>query len=121
MTHAINWFEIPVADMQRAAKFYGAIFDTSLDVGPAGEGYEMAMFPAQEGVGGALMWGESYAPSRDGALVYLNGNPDLSAALGRVEAAGGKILVPKTNIGQHGFYAVFLDTEGNRVALHSNA
>jgi predicted enzyme related to lactoylglutathione lyase len=120
MDNTLNWFEIPATDMARAVGFYSTVLDLTLEADDIGDGYQMAMFPA-EGVNGALVSGDTYTPSRDGALVYLNGNPDLSAALGRVEAAGGKILLPKTNIGQHGYYAIFLDTEGNRVALHSNA
>lgn len=119
MANTLNWFEIPVSSMERATKFYGAIFDTTLRADPAMPGYEMAMFPSQGGVDGALVQGEGYNPSHSGALVYLNGGDDLSHVLDRIEKAGGKILQPKTSIGGNGFMAYFEDTEGNKVGLHS--
>jgi predicted enzyme related to lactoylglutathione lyase len=73
----------------------------------------------QNGVGGGIVQGAGFEPSSTGALVYLNGGDDLSGALSRVEAAGGKIVLPKTSIGPNGFMAHFIDTEGNKVALHS--
>jgi uncharacterized protein len=121
MENALNWFEIPVRDMARATRFYSAImaFEQEMEAGPSGEGYLMAMFPTTSGVGGALMHGEGYSPSMDGTLVYLNCGEDLSPVLGRVEAAGGRIITPKTSIGEHGAVAFVVDTEGNRVGLHS--
>jgi uncharacterized protein len=121
MANTLTWFEIPVADMKRATTFYGAIFETTLKADPAMPGYEMAMFPSQGGVDGALIQGEGYKPSHWGSLVYLNGGEDLSHVLNRVEKAGGKILQQKTSIGKNGFMAYFEDTEGNKVALHSIA
>lgn len=118
MSNALNWFEIPVADMARAVKFYSTILGLEIVADPASSGYQMAMFPV-EGVGGALMHGEGYTPSTSGALIYLNGGADLAPILARVEPAGGQILSPKTSIGQHGFIAFFLDSEGNKVGLHS--
>jgi predicted enzyme related to lactoylglutathione lyase len=119
MANALNWFEIPVHDMHRAVRFYSTVLGVQLEAGPASEGYLMATFPADNGVGGALLQGEGYVPSTNGAVVYLNGSPDLAALLDRVEPAGGKVLVPKTDIGENGFMAFFLDTEGNKVGLHS--
>ncbi len=121
MRHSLNWFEIPTTDIRRAARFYGTILGTELEVSDTGRGYLMAMFPFEGGVGGALVQGEGFEPSSKGAVIYLTCGPDLSAALDRVEAAGGKVLTPKTNIGEHGFMAFLLDTEGNRLALHSRA
>jgi predicted enzyme related to lactoylglutathione lyase len=122
MHHAINWFEIPVTDIERAAKFYGAIFDTQLAVSN-GNGYSMAIFPHDGGVGGAvgggLVAGEGYTPSTTGPLIYLNADPDLSVVLARVHGAGGQVIMPKTDIGENGFYALILDSEGNRVGIHS--
>ncbi|MCA9837353.1 MAG: VOC family protein [Trueperaceae bacterium] len=115
----INWFEIPVTDMTRATQFYGQIFGITLKADPAMPGYHMAMFPSQGGVDGALLQGEGYTPSKTGSLVYLNGGEDLAKVLNRVEAAGGKILQPKTSIGENGFMAFFEDTEGNKIGLHS--
>jgi uncharacterized protein len=82
---------------------------------------DMAFFPMDEGkVGGAVISHQSAKPSPEGTMVYLNAHPDLSLILSRVEKAGGKVVVPKTQITPEiGFMAVFLDTEGNRVALHS--
>ena len=82
-------------------------------------GFKVAQLPSEEGVGGAVVQGEGYAPRAEGTLVYLNGGDDLSAVLGRVEAAGGQVVMPKTSIGENGFAAFFQDTEGNRVGLHS--
>jgi predicted enzyme related to lactoylglutathione lyase len=124
MQHAISWFEIPTTDLDRATQFYEAIFEIKLaplDM----PNLKMRMFPldnAMEGVGGALCYAEGfYQPSAtDGPLIYLNGNPDVQNVLNKVEAAGGKIMVPKTEISpEYGFMAVFMDTEGNRIALHS--
>ena len=83
-------------------------------------GFIMSMFPVRgEGIGGAIVKGEGYIPSHEGSVVYLNGGEDLSAVLDKVEGAGGKILRPKTGIGENGFIAFFNDTEGNKVGLHS--
>ena len=124
MRNALNWFEIPATDMERAVRFYERIFQVKMNTSPAGgEGYLMSMFPdgGMEGVGGALVSGEGYVPSATGTLVYLNCNPSLSAVLGRVEAAGGQIIVPMTDIGENGFFAFIIDSEGNRVGLHESA
>jgi len=123
MQHAISWFEIPTTDLERATKFYEAIFSFTmipLDM----PNIKMRMFPVadQLSVGGALVDSNGFhKPSAsDGPLVYLNGNPDLQKVLDKVEAAGGKILVPKTEISpEYGSMAVFFDTEGNRIGLHS--
>ena len=84
-------------------------------------GMKCAFFPAdlQNGIGGCIMEAQGYEPTDKGTIVYLNGGEDLSVALSKVEAAGGKIILPKTAIGPNGFMAHFSDTEGNRVALHS--
>lgn len=125
MKHAISWFEIPTNDLNRATTFYETIFGISffpLDM----PNIQMRMFPVDDmvnSVGGALVYsGSFHLPSEThGPLVYLNADPDLQLVLDRVEAAGGKILVPKTEISaDYGFMAVFIDTEGNRIALHSS-
>lgn len=120
MANAINWFEIPVNDIDRACKFYGDILASKIEKMAFGD-YYMAFFPSQqEGVGGALVKGAGYTPSQEGTLAYLNGGDDLNTVLNRVESAGGKVVIPKTMINdQYGFYARFNDTEGNLVALHS--
>lgn len=120
MLNALNWFEIPATDLNRAMKFYGAILETTLESFPFGSG-EMAILPYTEGqgVGGALVTGEGYVPTTSGSIVYLNCGEDLQPVLSRVVGAGGSEITPKTDIGENGFFAFFLDTEGNRVGLHS--
>lgn len=121
MTHAINWFEIPVTDFSRAKKFYETLFDAPLMEMPHPT-FKYAMLPADMehgGIGGGIVQGEGFEPSQQGALVYLNGGDDLSVPLSKVENAGGKIVLPKTSIGGNGFMAHFIDTEGNKIALHS--
>ena len=122
-THAINWFEIPVTNFGRAKKFYETIFDYQMpenQMGPARMGFLLYDFQ-NGGRGGAIVHNpEFYTPSKNGTLVYLNCDPDLSVVLKRVSAAGGKILEEKTEIGQNlGYWALIEDSEGNRVALHS--
>ena len=119
MAHALNWFEIPATDIQRAVKFYSTVLAVKMEICPASAGYQMAVIPHPDGVGGALIQGEGYVPSTDGAVIYLACDPDLRPALERVEMAGGKILAPRTDIGENGFFAFILDTEGNKVGLHS--
>jgi predicted enzyme related to lactoylglutathione lyase len=121
MANALNWFEIPATDIQRGIKFYNTILETELVPMEAGDGFPMGMFPAEDGVSGAVISGEGYTPSTDGSLVYLNGGDDLTTVLNRVESAGGKIMMPKTDIGENGFVAFFIDSEGNKVGLHSMA
>jgi uncharacterized protein len=120
MINAINWFEIPVTDFTRAKMFYETLFGASIREMPYPDG-RYGMFPSdmQAGVGGAIIKGEGFTPSDTGTIVYLNGGDDLSVPLAKIENAGGKITIPKTSIGSNGFMAQFLDTEGNKVALHS--
>lgn len=122
-TNAISWFEIPSTDLDRAQKFYETIFGLSLIVMDM-PNMKMRMFPWEDmmGVGGAVVdSGGFHKPSAtDGPLIYLNGNPDVQMVLDKVAAAGGQILVPKTEISpDYGFMAVIIDTEGNRIGLHS--
>lgn len=118
----VGWFEIPVSDMNRAKAFYEKVFKVTLDIQNFG-GILMGWFPFAEGKPGAagtLIKQESYIPSQKGTLVYFVCD-DVADEIGRVEAAGGTIYQPKTQISpEHGYMAVFIDTEGNRVALHSN-
>lgn len=124
MKNAISWFEIPSTDLDRAQKFYESIFQIELfplDVA----NIRMRMFPIDDpntGIGGAVVHAEGfYSPSvSDGVLIYLNGNPDVQIILDRIEGAGGKIIVPKTEISpEYGYMGIFEDTEGNRIGLHS--
>lgn len=120
MANAINWFEIPAANFERASKFYSQILDGELHYQEV-MGTRMGFLPnGQDGVGGAICSGEGYEPTEKGVMVYLNGGDDLSQPLARVEKAGGKIVLPKTKISDEiGYMAIFFDTEGNRVAFHS--
>lgn len=112
-------------DIKRAKSFYEAIFDFELFDLDIGDGLQMAIFPAENGtVGGALIQKEEYYyPSEThGPLLYLNANPDLQAVLDKVEESGGTISIPKRLITEdNGYMAVIIDSEGNRVALHSNS
>lgn len=122
MANALNWFEIPVSNFDRAKLFYESILGITMqrmDMGPS----IMGMFSGdQNAVGGAIVQDEHCQPSSTGTLVYLNGGEDLAAILARVAPAGGEVVVPKTDIGNgFGFFAHFLDSEGNKVGLHSMA
>jgi predicted enzyme related to lactoylglutathione lyase len=117
--NAVNWFEIPVKNFDRAKKFYSTILGAEINEMPHPQMKYGLLSCEQGGVGGGIVHGKGYEPSDKGTLVYLNGGDDLSNILSKVEKAGGKILLPKTSIGQNGFMAHFLDTEGNKVALHS--
>ena len=121
--NAISWFEIPAIDLNRAQKFYETIFGISMESMDLAN-IKMRMFPTEDmmGVGGAIVdSGGFHKPSAtEGPLIYLNANPDLQNVLNRVESAGGKITVPKTEISpNYGYMAVIIDTEGNRIAFHS--
>lgn len=122
MKDAINWFEIPAQDLERARRFYEAVLGITLRP-EVFAGMEMAIFPYGEGaggrgVGGALVRDARFRPSADGAVVYLDARAGLDGCLERAKAAGGKVVVPRTDIGAPGFIALILDTEGNRVGLH---
>jgi hypothetical protein len=122
-TNALNWFEIPVADTERARKFYETILDVPMNTTDM-MGMEMTFFPSSQEpngkVSGALVKSEYHMPSTTGSMIYLNANPDLQEVLDRVEAAGGSVIMPRTLIDeQTGYFAFVQDTEGNRVGLHA--
>jgi len=121
MTSAINWFEIPALNYERAKTFYSTVLGVEIVDVPMPEGkYGMLPYDRENnGVGGGIMEHEMAVPGDKGPMVYLNGGDNLSIPLGRVEAAGGKIVMPKSSIGENGFMAQIMDTEGNKVALHS--
>lgn len=122
--NVVGWFEIPVNDMERAVKFYETVLDVKLERHLMGS-LDMAWFPMVENGGGAagslVKHPDFYIPSVDGVLIYLTANSgDLSNELARVEPAGGKVIQDKKPVSEeYGFMALILDTEGNRVALHS--
>jgi predicted enzyme related to lactoylglutathione lyase len=118
MANQIVWCDIPVKDLERAITFYSVVLGgtvAKLSV----EGMTFGLLPdADSGVSGCLVLGD-VQPSANGPMVYLNCEGRLDAAIAVVEKNGGKILKPKHQIGPHGFRAVVLDSEGNRIALHS--
>ena len=118
----VGWFEIPVSDMERAKTFYETVFQIEIQVMDFG-GLKMGWFPSQGaeayGSPGTLIQHESYIPSKEGTMVYFN-CVDLQNELDRVEPAGGEIYLAKRQISpEYGCMGVFIDSEGNRVALHS--
>jgi uncharacterized protein len=120
--NSLNWFEISVNDIKRAKKFYQTVFGIKMEQTEM-MGMQMAFFPWEPGNGkatGGLVQSKMHKPSKSGAKIYLNANPDLKKALSKVEKAGGKVTMPKTPVGDFGFMAFFVDTEGNSVAMHSN-
>ena len=121
-TNALNWFEIPALDVNRAKTFYETIFDVKFDDVIEMMGMKMANFPNAMGNGkasGGLVQSEMHKPSMDGAVIYLNANPTIQTVIDRIESAGGKLLMPKTQISPEiGFMAFFIDTEGNKMGLH---
>jgi predicted enzyme related to lactoylglutathione lyase len=116
----VSWFEIPVHNLARAVGFYNHIYGIELETLDLPD-YSMAFFPSDNGVGGALVMGPGCIPTESGTLIYLNGGDDLTGILSRVEAAGGRIILEKSLISEDaGYFALFIDTEGNKLALHSN-
>jgi len=121
MPNAINWFEIPAADFDRAVTFYSQLLGVEIAKSEF-MGEPQAFFPGSDmEVGGAIVKSNRLTPSTTGALIYLNLQTaeNLEQALERVESIGGKALMPKTDIGDPGFIGIILDTEGNQIGLHA--
>ncbi len=121
-TSLVGWFEIPATDLQRAKSFYEAILEIQMTLFEPGE-FRMAWFPMTQGANrstGALMESDSYVPSYQGTMVYLEVD-DIDDVLNRVAESGGKVITEKTSIGEFGFVGHFEDSEGNRIGLHSTA
>jgi uncharacterized protein len=122
--NAISWFEIPASDLARAQQFYETIFGMRM-IPLETDNFKMRMFPIEDpatGIGGCLIHTNGFhVPSAtEGPLIYLNANADLQMVLDRVVTAGGKVIVPKTEISpEYGYMGVFIDSEGNRIGLHS--
>ncbi|MDB5284006.1 MAG: hypothetical protein JWO06_3081 [Bacteroidota bacterium] len=121
-SNSLNWFEIPATDLSRAKKFYETIFSVKMEDMGEMMGMKMAGFPSEMGNGkasGGLVQSAMHKPSTDGAVVYLNANPSIQTVIDRIEGAGGKVVMPKTEISPEiGHMAFFIDTEGNKVGLH---
>lgn len=118
MENTITWFELPSSDFDRACKFYGDLLAVEINKSEFG-GMPYGFFPMEMGnVSGAVVSNPNYKPGGDGAVVFLNTEGKLDAVLGRVESAGGSVVMPKTDIGSNGHIALIIDTEGNKVGLH---
>lgn len=122
MANSVNWVEIPVLNFDRAKEFYSRIYDYEMYEEIMG-GCRMGFLPMDtesQGVGAAIVQGNNYTPTSLGAKVYLNGGKDLLTVLNRVEGVDGNIIVHKTKISDEiGYFAAFVDTEGNHIYLHS--
>jgi uncharacterized protein len=121
MKNLISIVEIPTADFSRAVSFYQSILNIDIEEIEM-SGIKMGSFPnSGEGVFVQLINSSEYRPSGDGTVIYLNGGDDLQKIADKIQANGGKIVVPKSEIGpEMGFYAIFTDTEGNKLGLHSS-
>jgi len=122
-SNSLNWFEIPASDISRAKKFYEAAFNIKMEETGEMMGMKMSAFPNDMGngkAGGAIVQSQMHKPSAEGAVIYLNANPNLQPVVDRIEKAGGKVVMPKTQISPEiGHMAFFIDSEGNKVGLHS--
>ncbi len=120
MNSFISIFEIPATNISRAINFYKEILGVEIEKFDF-SGMEMGLFPFQDQmVTGVIMKGEDYEPSANGVTIYLNGGDNLQTILDKVEGNGGKIIVTKTpHADESGFFAIFHDSEGNKIGLHS--
>jgi len=119
--NAINWFEIPVSDYERAVTFYENILQCDLKR-EVMDGFDMAVFPADDvGVAGSLIKADFLQPGGQGCVIYLNVEGMMDGVLQRAQARQANVLFPKTHIGEPGYIAHIEDSEGNRIGLHSMA
>lgn len=120
MKNFVSIVEIPATDITRSVSFYQAILDIEIQTIDM-QGTEMGIFPSDgQSASVVITKGEGYEPATDGVLVHLNGGDNLQTVLNKVEKNGGKILLPKTLIDEeNGYFALFLDSEGNRMGVHS--
>ena len=116
----IHWLEIATSDLERAKEFYHKVFELIFEYVEMPDS-KMYMFGETEGIGtgGCLVHSADNKPSTEGTLVYFS-TEAMTETLQRIEAGGGKVIVPRTDIGEFGFFAHFLDTEGNKIGLHAN-
>ena len=120
MESYISIFEIPATDISRAIKFYQAILEVDIEKMEM-PGMEIGILPYEgQMVAGVIMKGEGFKPSADGVTIYLNGGDNLQVILDRVQSNSGKVMLPKTpHADDVGYFAIFLDSEGNKIGLHS--
>ncbi len=120
MNSFVPIFEIPALDLSRAIDFYQSILDIKIEKIDIPQ-MQMGLFPTQEQMSfGVIMQGEGYIPSPNGVTIYLDGGDDLQIILDKIEKKDGKILTPKTlHADESGYFAIFIDSEGNRLGLHS--
>lgn len=119
MFNAINWFEIPAQDFDRAVTFYNQVLPRPVHTGEF-YGVPHGFFTSDEGaVGGAIVFRADYQPSEQGSVLYLNAAGDIEGIMSRVQTAGGRVLLPVTDIQPQGKIAQFVDSEGNRIGLHT--
>jgi uncharacterized protein len=120
--NAVSWFEIPALDLSRAFTFYTQVLNGNVRMGTFGNS-ELILFDVPfstgEAVGGAVVVRADLKPSAEGVVIYLNAFGKLSDAVAKVEAAGGKIIVPEIDLGKFGFSSLIIDSEGNRIGLLS--
>ena len=123
MMHAINWFEIPALDLERAFQFYTSVLNGNVRKGTFGNG-ELILFNVPfntgEAVGGSIVVRDDLKPTTDGPIIYLNAFGKLSEAVMQVNNAGGKVIIPFIDLGKFGFSAIIIDSEGNKIGLLSN-
>lgn len=119
MKKLISWVEIPAVDIERAVNFYNTIFNLDLEILDFGK-EKMACFPNEQG---AISLSPDFKPSEDGVLVSLNANEEMDITLEKIKNAGAKVITPKTKIEADGkgFFAIFIDLEGNRIGLYSTS
>lgn len=121
--NAINWFEIPALDLERAFHFYTLILNGNVRMGTFGNGDLILFnvpFNTGEAVGGSIVVRDDLKPTTEGGIIYLNAFGKLSEAVSKVENAGGKVLIPFIDLGKFGFSAVIIDSEGNKIGLLSS-
>ena len=115
----VTWFEIPAYNLYRSVAFYNYIFGIEITTVEL-NGFYMGFFPGDKGIRGAIVAGPGCVPSEVGPLLYLNGGHDLNNVLYKVNEAGGRVIMEKTFLSETaGYFALFIDSEGNRLALHS--
>ncbi|TAF63616.1 MAG: VOC family protein [Cytophagales bacterium] len=121
--HALNWFEIPALDLERAFNFYHTVLNGKVRKGTFGTG-DLILFDVPfntgEAVGGSISVRPDLKPTKEGGVLYLNAFGKLQDAVDKVESAGGKVIIPRLNLGKFGFSAIIIDSEGNKIGLISN-